>query len=155
MISWGKAYALFALPSFVQHKAYLTRRLDSRSREQVARYSYKGWKAQDILWPEEAIARRPIQQQRRVGYRFTWIIDLPTHDITSEPTTPDFVLEYSQFQLYEEEDAVTGLRFYAVQAEPFTAPVLKYQYTHGVREKRFVESVGLAGVIISLSGFLG
>lgn len=131
VISWCIACGLFALPISVQRKAYLTRPLGSESREQVARYSHQEWKAQAIPWPEK---------QRRVGDHLPWIIDFPTHHITCEPTAPDFVLEYIHVQLCEEEDSGTGLRFCAVQAETFTAPVLRSQYTHNVRESRFMDS---------------
>ncbi|KAL8922951.1 MAG: hypothetical protein Q9208_004913 [Pyrenodesmia sp. 3 TL-2023] len=114
--------------------------LDARSSEHVARYSGRGWKAQDAAWPEDKVAKRAIQQDRRVGDRFTWTIELPTKGITPLPRTPDFVLEYSHFGLYEEVDDQTSLKYYNVHASPLGAPILEHQFTHGACQEELVTS---------------
>lgn len=135
IISWNKAYALFALPTFIHHKTYLLSRLSACSSANVASYSHRGWKPQDVLWYEEEISGRTINRGRRMGDRFTCTMALPTRGFSCRPRTPDFVLEYSHFRLHEEEDKATSLRYYKVQAHSLKAPVLKHQFTHDDRER--------------------
>ncbi|KAL8928614.1 MAG: hypothetical protein Q9208_001848 [Pyrenodesmia sp. 3 TL-2023] len=155
ILSWNKAYSIFPSATFIHGKSYLLKPTSIDSEYSDWEYA-SGMKLQDLLWDEEGINTQPIQRQRRIGDRFSWIIDFPTLGITCKPKVPDFVLEHCNFMLIETVDfskpsrddgddggsddsdddvswpyGSTGLGWYELKCEPLIAQVLKYQYTHG------------------------
>lgn len=64
----------------------------------LAKYEGRGWKSQDVLWPEDQPSHRSMLKVRRLGDRFTWIIPLDTGDV-EHAATPDSVLEYANWKL--------------------------------------------------------
>lgn len=129
--SWNRAYALFPLPTFIYRKAYLLGPMNSNFAKQIAKAARAGLKVQDILWHEEQTINHPIRKQRRVADRLTWTIDFPTHGITCEPKSPDFVLGYSHFTLSLRKDNVSGLDYYDLRAALLKSETFRYQYTYG------------------------
>ncbi|KAL8686449.1 MAG: hypothetical protein Q9218_007098 [Villophora microphyllina] len=128
VISWNKAYAIYPQPSFLYHKSYLLRRMDEYNGKSLAKYDARGWKSQDILWPEEEASHACMLRSRRLNDRYTWTIPLDTQDIP--PATiaaPDFVLEYTSWQLSRPKQE-GNLFYYKTYAEKFSAPTLKYRY---------------------------
>lgn len=158
ILSWNKACSIFPSPTFIHGKSYLLKA--TRMNSEYGDWEFaSGTKIQDVLWDEEGTRTQPIQRQRRIGDRFAWIIDFPTHSIMCKPKVPDFVLEHCNFMLIETLDfskpsrddggnsesddsddsdddvswpyGSTGLGWYELRCEPLIAQVLKYQYTHG------------------------
>ena len=97
----------------------------------LAKYEMRGWKSQDILWPEDEASHSSITEYRRVGDRWTWIIPLDNTGVDG-PDTPDTVLEYSTFLLRKNSGYHLG--HYISMAHKFSSLVLKYKYvnSHGV-----------------------
>lgn len=98
ILTWNTAYSIFPLPTFIHGKSYLLKpiRMDSEYGEWAFP---SGMKIQDALWDEERTRNHPIREQRRIGDRFTWTIDLPTRGITCRSKVPDSVLQHCHFML--------------------------------------------------------
>lgn len=125
--TWNKAYALFALPTFVHHKGYLLKPVDDYLSHLLEKYCRRGWRFQETMWPEEMTSDQPIQTTRRVGDEFTWIIPFDTSCVNWS-NTPDSVLEYSNFKVIQLSES---RRNYEVSAHLFKSEVLRHQYLYG------------------------
>ncbi|KAF2489868.1 hypothetical protein BU16DRAFT_531300 [Lophium mytilinum] len=136
VISWNKAYAIYARPTFAMHKTYCLRSVDDTIGALLRKYSDRGWQSHDVLWPEEARSPlNPFRTPRRVGDSFTWTLPLSTTGIRTSKT-PDSVLEYSQFGFAHTNDTTnidaqtySFQTCYGVEILPFRAHVLRYDYT--------------------------
>ncbi|KAL8850395.1 MAG: hypothetical protein Q9221_004627 [Calogaya cf. arnoldii] len=74
IISWNKAYSVYPMTTFIQKRGYLLQPLDDYSTSLVIKYTNRGWKIQETMWPEDERLNHPIQQFRRIGDRYTWTI---------------------------------------------------------------------------------
>ena len=139
ILSWNRAYSLFALQTSIQHKSYLLHQCDGIT-EQIARSdSQEGWLVQGVMWPEDKRRNDPIRKRRRIGDHYTWTIPLNTKGVESSKT-PDYVLEYSYFQMdlsmnydtYERYDAKKeDVRHYKISVSRIESKVLKHTYLYG------------------------
>ena len=130
ILSWNKAYSLFALPTSIRYKSYLLNNCDDEGDTgKAARIeSKRGWNVQGVMWPEEKSSNHPIRERRRVGDRFTWTIPLDTKQVEF-CNTPDYVLEYSSFKMGETERG--DLPYYKITAFILESRILKYTYLYG------------------------
>lgn len=61
VMSWNRAYSLFALPTFIQHKNYPLHPHDDWKIEEATRYySEKGWHVQGPKFPKEVGCGHPF-----------------------------------------------------------------------------------------------
>ena len=138
IMSWNKAYSIFALPTFILKTCYSLQAWDERSANSAQVLSRRGFSVQGVLWPEDKRRNHPIRERRRVGDRYTWTIPFDTRKVqTSE--MPDYVLEYASFEcinLDEEYDDnepyrdISGeVRHYDLGMEMLESKVLKHSYT--------------------------
>ena len=144
IFTWNKAYAIFPLPTFVHHKGYLLKPLDNYLSGPLEKYSRRGWRFQETMWPEDKSSNQPIQDTRRIGDKFTWMIPFDTSNVDWSKT-PDFVLEYSNFRVNpkprgEEEQVESDSSNYEISASRFEAKVLRHDYLYGT--KSWMEFLG-------------
>ena len=76
VISWNKAYAIYPKPSFIYHKTYLLTKISDYFGKLLMKYNKRGWKSQDLLWPEDEVSHSSMLDDRRVGDRHTWSVNL-------------------------------------------------------------------------------
>lgn len=126
--AWNKAYAIFPLPTFIHHKGYLLKPLSNHFSALLDKYSRRGWRFQEAMWPEEASSNQPMQKTRRVGDEFTWIIPFDISNVTWSKT-PDLALEYVNFDVQDEDRANT--RYHSIKAKSFISHVLRHEYLFG------------------------
>jgi hypothetical protein len=127
--TWNKAYALFPLSTFTHRKGYLLKEMNHHYARQMAKYLRRGWRTQELLWPEEVSPKHPVQQHRRVGDRYTWILPFNTDGIVSKHK-PDYVIEHSSFEIEEDSRPNPVERYYNIQAPIFRSCVTQYEYTY-------------------------
>lgn len=126
--TWNKAYAIFPLPTFIHHKGYLLKPLSNHFSALLDKYSRRGWRFQEAMWPEEVSSNQPMQKTRRVGDEFTWVIPFDISNVTWSKT-PDLALEYVSFRLEDEDRAETT--YHTIIAKPFVSDVLRHEYLLG------------------------
>ena len=137
VISWNKAYALFASPTYLDHKGYLLQRLDEHRASLLVKYGRRGWKFQDIMWPEDQHRNDPFREVRRVGDKFTWTLPFNTKGI-ERPETPDSVLEYAVFSVSKTHpDGEGESTRYSISIKEFNACTLKYKHTFARFKKNY------------------
>ena len=96
----------------------------------LAKWEKRGWRSQDVLWPEDEVSHESMLVDRRLGDRWTWIIPLNNAGVT-HANAPDSALEYSTFRLEGfASDRVPRLGHYGAVALPFVSMVLKHKYTN-------------------------
>lgn len=132
VISWNKAYAIYPQSSFIHHKSYLLKKMDDYNGRSVAKYDARGWRSQDVLWPEEEASHGCIFKPRRLNDKFTWTIPLDDTDV-APAETPDFVLEFSSWKLAKcsEDDRwniSSKLLFYKTYCDKIRTPILEHCY---------------------------
>ena len=143
IITWNKAYSLFPLLTFVNHKGYMLKSMDDFYFARVAKYGRRGWKIEEIMWPEDARSNHPIRRFRRLGDSFSWVIPFDNTKVKC-PSTPDYVLDLASFEIggtgqtYPRLDSsVSGdvehssSRYYTICAPVFVSKILKYKYLFG------------------------
>ncbi|KAL9580239.1 MAG: hypothetical protein Q9212_004611 [Teloschistes hypoglaucus] len=132
VISWNKAYAIYPQSSFIHHKSYLLKKMDDYNGRSVAKYDARGWRSQDVLWPEEEASHGCIVKPRRLNDKFTWTIPFDVIDV-APAATPDFVLEFSTWKLakcreVDRRNISSKLLFYITYTDKFWALILKHRY---------------------------
>lgn len=137
--TWNKAYAIFPLPTFVHHKGYLLKPITEflpmvlpwKLPSMLQKYTRRGWRFQQVMWPEDASSNNPIQETRRIGDEFTWMIPFDTK-LVDWSKIPDSVLEYASFgvSLLAKKD----FRCYGISAQSFRCEVLRHAYIYGFKE---------------------
>ncbi|KAM0805777.1 hypothetical protein BDR22DRAFT_816662 [Usnea florida] len=140
IMSWNKAYSVFALPTFILKTCYLLRSWDERAANSANILSRKGLNVQGVLWPEDKRRNHPIRARRRVGDRYTWTIPFDTKKVQMSKT-PDYVLEHVCFECsaldaeYDDNEPYPDLqgeiRYYCLSMGVLESKVLKYSYTFG------------------------
>lgn len=129
--TWNKAYAIFPFHTFVRHKGYLLKPLCDYYSGLMAKYSRRGWRFQEAMWPEEISGNQPIRDVRRIGDMFTWMIPFDTSNI-NRSETPDSVVEYAAFAMkLEDDNQCVVTKHYKIRAYVFKAEVLRYRYLYG------------------------
>ena len=139
IIGWNKAYSVFPLPTFIQHKSYMLQHCDEYTEESVRELCRSGWNVQGVMWPEEKRSNHPIRERRRIGDRYTWVIHFDTRKVEWSKT-PDYVLEHACFKmdlsmnhdddkLYDREEE--NVRYYTIEAKTLTSKVLKHSFVYG------------------------
>ncbi|KAL9605024.1 MAG: hypothetical protein Q9179_001655 [Wetmoreana sp. 5 TL-2023] len=147
VVTWNTAYALYPQPSFLYHKTYLLRPLTDYLGETLAKYDTRGWKSQDVLWPEDEASHGSMLNRRRLGDRLTWKIPLDVRGV-DRPDKPDSVLEYSCWKLTRRladrrDDTETDFHYYSAEAQEFKAVTLGYRYTfHSYSDSFWLDFVG-------------
>ena len=63
-------------PSFIYHKTYLLTKISDYFGKLLLKYNKRGWKSQDLLWPDDEVSHRSMLDDRRVGDRHTWSVNL-------------------------------------------------------------------------------
>ena len=139
VLSWNKAYSVFALPTSIQQKRYLLLHYASINKEETQDNPPNLWRAQGVMWPEDNCDNHPIREYRRVGDRYSWMIPFDTRKVEWSQT-PDYVLESACFKMdlstsysnnclynFDTED----VRHYGVEAYTLKSPVLKHAYVVG------------------------
>lgn len=135
VISWNKAYSVYPLTTFNQYRGYLLKELDEYTSSFVSKYTQRGWKIQELMWPEDRRINHPIQELRRIGDRYTWIIPLDVSNVMWS-RTPDFVLEHACFRIegtekdYPSFITESEILYYRISASMFVSPALRYRYTY-------------------------
>lgn len=128
--TWNKAYAIFPLPTFVHHKGYLLKPLDNYLSTLLEKYSRRGWRFQEAMWPEDESSNQPIQDTRRIGDEFTWMMPFDTSNVNWSKT-PDFVVEYSSFGVNPNPwGEPSESSYYEISATLFAAEVLRHRYLY-------------------------
>ena len=140
IMSWNKAYSIFALPTFILKTCYLLQSWDERAANSANVLSRKGLNVQGVLWPEDKRCNHPIRARRRVGDRYTWTIPFDTRKVKTS-IKPDYVLEHACFQCvgvdweYDDDEPYHGLggeiRHYYLDMAMLESKVLMYSYTFG------------------------
>ncbi|MCJ1267056.1 hypothetical protein MMC22_006941 [Lobaria immixta] len=130
--AWNKAYSMFPLHTFVHHKGYMLKPLNNHFSTLLEKYSRRGWKFQNAMWPEEISPNQPIEGTRRIGDEFSWMIPFDVSNVKWSKT-PDSVLEYASFDVHlEDRDEGTEKKHYTVTAFHFFSDVLRHEYLYGV-----------------------
>lgn len=129
IIAWNKAYAIFPLLTFVHHKGYMLKPQSDHYTKPLEKYSGRGWRFQEAMSPEDRIPNQPIQQERRVGDEFTWMISFDTSNVKWSKT-PDLVLEYANFMI-NNINQTARQKHYTIESEEFVSEVLRYRYLRG------------------------
>ena len=139
ILSWDKAYSIFALSTSIQKRSYLLQPFDSLTKEAAQHDSQKGWCVQGTMWPEEKCHNHPIRERRRLGDRYTWIIPFDTKNLESS-RTPDYVLKHACFKMdmsmnYDDdtpyEKGREYVRHYTIDLYKLESRVLKHVYFYG------------------------
>ena len=136
ILSWNKAYSVFALSTFIHSKSYLLGEMEQWTESQVKHDSLNGWTVQGVMWPEETRCNHPIRQRRRIGDCYTWTIAFDTNHVEWSET-PDSLLEDACFKTdvsagYDDErpydPAQEDVRQYSIEVNTLKSKVLKHTY---------------------------
>lgn len=163
LITWSKAYSIFPLTTFIQHKGYMLKTIwDDEDNDQdnqysgcMQKYEQRGWTTKRTLnMGDQMASNHPIRNYRQVADRYTWVVPLDTStlDISTIFTSkvPQFVLDKSSFSVRPKEYGATfpnsGLasimvrepktKFYEINTEELKSKALQYTYLVG-DEKMF------------------
>jgi hypothetical protein len=137
VISWNKAYALFARETFVDRKSFMLKPVDDYFESLMHKYTRRGWRMEEAMPIEDHTKRSGIQSIRRLGDSHTWMITLPIDSMpgsTLLEEQPNYVLEASMFGVrpYVSRSNVArdrgGLLSYMIAAKPFQHMVLRHRY---------------------------
>ena len=118
IISWDKAYSVFAKDTLIDRKTYMLKLVDAYFETLLQKYNHRGWLLEETMWEEDRSPSSSIQPIRRMGDRFTWTISLPTENLKI-PKQPDLVLEYSCFSLNPRLARPHHTTYYIITATPF------------------------------------
>lgn len=96
--------------------------------------SRRAWRFQQAIWPEEISSNQPIQDSRRLGDEFNWMIPFDTSSV-SWWQNPDFVLEYANFKILQDnDDRRSNAPYYIVAAGIFVSELLRHRHLYGVSQ---------------------
>ncbi|KAG8527294.1 uncharacterized protein KY384_008038 [Bacidia gigantensis] len=138
-ITWNKAYAIFPLPTFCQHRGYLLQQLDDWERPLVQEYSRRGWTIEEMMWPEDHCKNHPLRPQRRTGDQQSWIIPFNAFNVKLS-STPDYHIDHGFFQIkhthihqpYDGEFKRDEQNFwYSIEAVTIQPPILRHPLVIG------------------------
>ncbi|KAK6519736.1 hypothetical protein TWF506_000035 [Arthrobotrys conoides] len=140
LVTSHKAYALFPKSAFMHKMSFITRDLNTDSvQHSLLRYSQYDYDFRPIIWNSSPLPyTQEITCPRRVGDKFTWVIEFDNHGIPA-PAVPQHVIESTCFRLSVTPDPTifmnrqpnyTNAR-YRLSCSGFYSSVLKYHYTFG------------------------
>ena len=129
VITSRKAHSIFPLPTFFHYKSYDLKSHDDGCLEVLRdKYQDKGWVLEGILKDVDDSYSHPIRKHRFVGDSRSWTLSLPTASI-KPPSTPDLVLEMTEFQMSEEEGEQEGDEAsYVIRTGPVDIQLLRCRY---------------------------
>lgn len=117
------------------HKGYLLKAIDNYLSTVLEKYSRRGWRFQEAMWPEDMSSKQPIQATRRIGDEFTWIIPFDTSNVKWSKT-PDIALEYSIFGVKREGHSERPeSRNYKITSANFSSEVLQHPFLYDDSQK--------------------
>lgn len=123
-ITSSAAFSIFPRSTFIHHKTYLLKPLNSYYGPLLQRYSACGWATQDILWEEDRSPSHEIRKHRYTGDRHTWVIPFKN----SPAFHPDRNMSMNHFSISK---FINGLSaYYKITANVFGACVLFDRYTY-------------------------
>ncbi|KAI1496142.1 hypothetical protein F5X99DRAFT_422356 [Biscogniauxia marginata] len=148
-ITWNKAYSIFPQQTLINHQFYPLRSLDDGFGSNLNELASQGWTTRNMIWPDlagEEVGK--IEGLRRVGDSSTLVILLNTDSIQA-PSTPDFVIDYAQFDISGSNwqnfyhpnrfsqsqsqqllgNTGTRNRFLKIQAEDMSLSAVRHSYT--------------------------
>ncbi|KAH6959644.1 hypothetical protein BKA56DRAFT_501478 [Ilyonectria sp. MPI-CAGE-AT-0026] len=109
-LTWNKAYSIFPQQTLSKHHSYPLKSLDDDFGSTLNELVHQGWTTRDIMWPDFAETNTSkIAGLRRVGDSSTLVIPLDTSSV-DVPSTPDFVVEYAQFEIHAQEMVSPAMR---------------------------------------------
>ncbi|KAL8678988.1 MAG: hypothetical protein Q9186_004709 [Xanthomendoza sp. 1 TL-2023] len=128
IISWNRAYSIFALTTFVQYRGYLLKETKENDYfvPLVTKYTRRGWDIRGILARQDHRINHPIQQHRRLADKYTWRISFDVSKVEWSQT-PDSVLEHACFDIH---DGDADHEYYGIGAFTFKSPALRFTYTY-------------------------
>ncbi|KAF3265396.1 GTP-binding protein Rho1 [Orbilia oligospora] len=140
LVTSHKAYALFPKSAFMHKMSFITRDLNTDSvQHSLLRYSQYDYDFQPIIWNTSPLPyTQEITSPRRVGDKFTWVIEFDNEGIPP-PIVPQHVIESTCFRLSVTPDPnifmnrqpnYTNAR-YRLSCSGFYSSVLKHHYTFG------------------------
>lgn len=156
-LTWNKAYSIFPLQTFINHQFYPLRSLDDDFGSKLNELASQGWTTRDIVWPDfEGAKTHRLAGLRRIGDSSSLVIPLDT-DSVHAPETPDFVIEYAQFEV-SGNDLQLGIRrtglapnqfgfsaiqngspnesFLKIRAQEMISPAVRHAYTTAATQWR-------------------
>jgi hypothetical protein len=147
VISWNKAYSLYPQCTMLTKEAFLLNMIDEQICEELSEdfnsLSEDGIVAKGVHWsamhdptnvPEELTPRL-----RRIGDKFTWIINLNTEGISPTSCVPDNVLQSSTFRMalpFRSSSFEMPVSYYTMMVRSLTAPTIKYSYTYATTDEK-------------------
>lgn len=97
-IIWNKAYSLFPFTTFIQRRSFALTSFSERLNDVFARQYNDGFRTLSVDWFQSGSNR--MMRSRRIGDKYTWIIDLNTTGINETPS-PDKFIESTTFCLQQ------------------------------------------------------
>lgn len=130
-LSWSKAYAIYPIPTFFDHKGYMLRDQAEFKENLASKYRSRGWSYEEVEWPKDNPADYLVKSPRRVGDRYTWQINLDTVNV-SPSQTPDSVLDHAEFGVRNPFGWKIGQHraHYPISATVFKACTLRHEYLY-------------------------
>lgn len=130
-LSWNRAYAIYPIPTFLNHKGYMLRDEAEFEENLASKYRSRGWSYEDVEWTTGNPTNHLMKLPRRVGDRYTWQIDLDTTNV-SPSQMPDSVLDYAEFGIRNFFSNQFPQRFahYPISAKAFRACTLRHEYLY-------------------------
>ena len=95
-ITWKKAYPLFPFTTFIQCRSFALTSFSERLNDVFARQHNDGLRTLSVDWFQSGSNR--MMRSRRIGDKYTWVIDLDTTGINETPS-PDKFIESTTFCL--------------------------------------------------------
>ncbi|OTB03767.1 hypothetical protein M426DRAFT_12269 [Hypoxylon sp. CI-4A] len=143
-ITWNKAYSIFPRATFLDYETAPLKSVNTHYGRLHSKYSKRGWRMRTEPIYNVALQFCPAygkHDTRRIGGKDTWIIRLDTTSVGASPR-PDFVIEYSQFNLrspdgemlatpedwYDLSGVRQSFRCAEIRAVCFRSPSLKHIY---------------------------
>jgi hypothetical protein len=126
IISWDKAYAMFAKETFIEKKTYMLEGMSLQLVRQLRMYKKRGWLLEDELDEYDYESTTSLRHIRKVGDRFTWALSFPTTGV-ERSTQPDFVLEHATFGMTFFVET-SGLRYSCIRICAHRHVALKHTF---------------------------
>ena len=137
VITWSTAYAIFPVPTFMQHKGYMLEPLSNKFIRSILRkWGTRGWEFDQTLWPEEETDTHSFQPRRRVGDRYTWKIsfDRANFDCSQGIAADDDGIQNNVFEMNQRkatsDDAEGIIPHYKINIDQSSlrSSVLRHEY---------------------------
>ena len=131
IITWDRAYALYAHITFIEHKGYLYVEPNKFYSKQCRKYTRRGWDIERYISKDDVNSNLSFRRSRHIGDKDTWTIRLDTTNIQAA-STPDFVMECHMFDNSLRRSAQfqnpSHGYYYTKGAAVYTSLIFKYKY---------------------------